>query len=156
MLPGPWLTFGVDTLIDAMPASMQHDGEGDGIGFASGGDVVIGPEFRLLEDAWIAGIAAMARAGARVIVDEVFLGGARSQARWERALDGVGVLWVGVRCDGAEAARREAMRGDRITGMAAAQADLVHRGVHYDLAVDTTHTTPEECAALVAAHHRIP
>lgn len=149
VLPEPWLTVGVDTLIDAMPAALR-DGDGDGIGFPDGGGVVVGPEFRALEDAWIVGVAAMARAGAHVIVDEVFLGGAESQARWRRALDGVGVLWVGVRCDAGEAARREAARGDRVTGMAAAQADLVHRGVAYDLEVDTTHTSPEQCARTVA------
>ncbi|WP_184830288.1 chloramphenicol phosphotransferase CPT [Jiangella mangrovi] len=149
-LPHPWLLLGVDTLIDAMPAAMQGD-DGDGIGFPDGGEVVVGPGFRALEDAWIAGVAAMARAGAHVIVDEVFLGGAQSQERWRRALDGVGVLWVGVRCDAAEAARREAARGDRVAGMAAAQAELVHRGVTYDLEVDTTRTSPPDCARTIAA-----
>ncbi|UOZ03530.1 chloramphenicol phosphotransferase CPT family protein [Amycolatopsis sp. WQ 127309] len=60
------------------------------------------------------------------------------------------MLWVAVRCDGTVAARREAARGDRIRGMAARQADLVHRGVHYDLAVDTTGTPPEACARKIA------
>ncbi|MEV0718076.1 chloramphenicol phosphotransferase, partial [Asanoa sp. NPDC050611] len=102
--------------------------------------------------AWIAGVAAMARAGARVVVDEVFLGGAASQRRWRTALRGLGVLWVGVRCDSAVAAGRELARGDRAVGMAAAQADLVHRGVLYDLEVDTTRTESIACARTVAAH----
>ena len=42
-----------------------------GIEFAGDGEVIVGPEFRTLEAAWIAGIAAMANAGARIIVDEV-------------------------------------------------------------------------------------
>ena len=50
-----------------------------GIDFAPDGAVIFGPQFRALEAAWIAGVAAMANAGARVIVDEVFLGGAASQ-----------------------------------------------------------------------------
>ncbi|CAM5459406.1 hypothetical protein SHIRM173S_03120 [Streptomyces hirsutus] len=49
-----------------------------GIEFAPDGAVIVGPEFRTLEAAWIEGVAAMARAGVRVIVDEVFLGGADS------------------------------------------------------------------------------
>ena len=49
---------------------------------------------------------------------------------------------------------REIARGDRVTGMAAAQADLVHRGVFYDLQVDTTHTEALECARVIAAHVR--
>jgi chloramphenicol 3-O phosphotransferase len=133
-----------------MPAAMRtSDG---GIGFAPDGEVIVGPEFRALEAAWIAGVAAMARAGARVIVDEVFLGGAGSQAEWLKALSGLRVLWVGVRCDAAVAAGREVARGDRIIGMAAAQAGLVHQGVSYDLEVDTTHAEAMECARTIAAH----
>jgi chloramphenicol 3-O phosphotransferase len=113
--------------------------------------VIVGPQFGALEAAWIRGIAAMARAGARVIVDEVFLGRADSQRRWQQALGDLEVLWVGVRCDGAVAAGREVARGDRVTGQAAAQADAVHRGVVYDLAVDTTHAESMECARVIAA-----
>jgi chloramphenicol 3-O phosphotransferase len=144
ILPDPWLTFGTDTLVDAMP------GSGTDIDFATDGEVIVGEDFRTLEAAWIEGVAAMSRAGARIIVDEVFLGGATSQHRWQRALGGLAVLWVAVRCDRAVAARREAARGDRIPGMAAHQANLVHRGVHYDLEVDTTHTEPEACAREIA------
>ncbi|WP_329202701.1 chloramphenicol phosphotransferase CPT [Streptomyces sp. NBC_01435] len=150
VLPDPWLTFGVDTLIEAMPASMSESEAG--IEFAPDGEVVVGPEFRTLETAWIEGIAAMVRAGAGVIVDEVFLGGADSQQRWEKALDGIRVLWVGVRCESAVAAAREAARGDRVLGMAAAQADLVHQGVRYDIEVDSTRREPMECARVIAAH----
>src|SRR5580698_4299189 len=73
VLPDPWLVMAIDSLIEAMPASMQTSAAG--IEFAPDGEVVIGPEFRALEATWIAGIAAMAQAGARIIVDEVFLGG---------------------------------------------------------------------------------
>jgi len=38
--------------------------------------------------------------------------------------------------------------------MAASQADLVHRGVVYDLQVDTTHTEALECAEVIAARLR--
>ncbi|WP_405014879.1 chloramphenicol phosphotransferase CPT [Kitasatospora sp. NBC_01539] len=148
LLPDPWLALGTDTLVEAMPASLQADG---GIEFAPDGEVIVGPAFRTLEAAWIEGVAAMARAGARVIVDEVFLGGADSQQRWRTALADVSVLWVGVRCDGAVAAGREVARGDRIIGMAASQADLVHQGVTYDLEVDTAHAESIECARAIAA-----
>jgi chloramphenicol 3-O phosphotransferase len=151
-LPDPWLAFGTDTLIDAMPASMQTSAAG--IEFAPDGEVVVGPEFRALEAAWIAGIAAMAHAGARVIVDEVFLGGPASQQRWKNALGTLPALWIGVRCDAAVAAAREVARGDRVAGMAASQAELVHRGVAYDLQVDTTHAEALECAQAIAARLR--
>jgi chloramphenicol 3-O phosphotransferase len=61
------------------------------------------------------------------------------------------VLWVGVRCDRALAAGREVARGDRVIGQARAQADVVHRGVAYDLEVDTSHAESMECARTIAA-----
>lgn len=149
LLPGSWLTFGTDTLVDALPARMREGG--DGIAFGPDGEVTPGEEFRRLDGAWALGLAAAARAGAHLIIDEVFVGGPASQARWRDALAGLDVLWVGVRCDPEVAAAREAARGDRITGMAAGQAALVHRGIHYDLEVDTTGTAPSACAAAIAA-----
>ncbi|WP_327729197.1 chloramphenicol phosphotransferase CPT family protein [Streptomyces sp. NBC_00487] len=182
-LPDQWLAFGADSLIDAMPARMQtSDG---GIEISADGQVGIGADFRALEQAWAQGVVAMARAGARIIIDDIFLGGAASQQRWQNILDGhdsndgqgghdsndgqggqggndgqdgvdgvgaLDVLWVGVRCDSTVAAGREVARGDRVRGMAAAQAHLVHEGVHYDLEVDTTHTESLTCARTIAAH----
>lgn len=149
ILPEPWLSLGVDTLIEAMPVSAQTSASG--IQFPPDGSVVIGPEFRALEAAWMAGVAAMAQAGARVIVDDVFLGGAASQQRWKQALGTLRVLWVGVRCDAAVAAGREIARGDRPADMAASQANVVHQGVTYDLEVDTTHAEALDCATAIAA-----
>ncbi len=146
VLPDPWLALAIDTLIQAMP-----QGRPEGIEFAPDGEVIVGPEFRALETAWMEGIAAMARAGARILVDDVFLGGAASQQRWKRALGTLRVLWVGVRCDGAVAEGREIARGDRGTGMAASQAEIVHQGVVYDLQVDTTRTEALDCARAIAA-----
>jgi chloramphenicol 3-O phosphotransferase len=154
VLPEAWLAIGVDTLIDVMPARLRLGNEG--IGFAEDGDVAVGAEFRLLEDAWMEGVAAMVRAGARVIVDDVFLGGTESRQRWEKVLGGLEVLWVGVRCDAAVAAGRELARGDRVAGMAEMQADLVHRGMTYDVEVDTARNEAVECARVIAERIRNP
>ena len=152
LLPEAWLTFGADTLVDAMPARLREGGEG--IGFAPGGAVVAGDAFRRLDEAWALGVAAVVRAGVPVVVDEVFLGGSRSQARWRNALSGLEVLWVAVRCDPDVAESREAARGDREPGMARLQAELVHRGVEYDLEVDTAQAGAADCARTIAAHVR--
>lgn len=148
VLPQPWLTIGTDDFVDALPPAMHS---GDGIEIHADGSVQVGPEFRRLELAWTAGVVAMVRAGARIIVDEVFLGGPASQRRWLDALGDLDTLWVGVRCDPRTAAAREAARGDRTAGMAAAQATLVHEGVTYDLTVDTTDETALTCAYAIAA-----
>jgi chloramphenicol 3-O phosphotransferase len=72
-----------------MPATMRSP---ESIDFAADGTVIIGPEFDRLQDAWMAGVAATVGAGAQVIIDDVFLGGAGSQQRWRAALDGLDVL----------------------------------------------------------------
>ncbi|MGZ3601859.1 MAG: chloramphenicol phosphotransferase CPT [Ktedonobacterales bacterium] len=148
MLPSPWLRLSIDTLIDAMPKALLTSDTG--IEFGADGSVRPGPAFRKLEAAWMQGIAAMAQAGARIILDDVFVSGVDAQNRWRAALADVAVLWVGVRCDPAVATEREKGRGDRVTGMAALQAQMVHAGIEYDMEVDTTETPAVECARLIA------
>jgi chloramphenicol 3-O phosphotransferase len=155
VLPAPWLTLGVDTLMQAMPPSLR--GSRLGIQFEPDGRIIVGDTFRTLEAAWYQGFASIVRAGTPLIVDEVFLGGAASQDRLRDALAGLRVLWVGVHCDAATAAAREAAREDRAPGIveggqgpAASQADLVHDGVRYDLEVDTTNASAMDCALVVA------
>lgn len=148
LLPDPWLTVAGDDLLTAMPPAMLASE--DGIMFAAGGHITIGPGLRRLEAAWSQGIAAMARAGAGIIMDMVFLQGATAQLRWKTVFAGLQVLWIAVRCDPLAAAAREAARGDRVPGMAALQAQAVHQGVVYDIEVDTTHRAPEDCARLIA------
>jgi chloramphenicol 3-O phosphotransferase len=150
ILPGPWISLGVDSLLDALPPSLTDSGSG--VAFGQQGEVTVGDGFRELERAWLTGIAAMAGAGARIIVDDVFLGGAKSQERVRRQLDGLEVLWVGVRCDPEVAAARELARGDRVIGMAVSQATVVHEGVHYDVQVDTTSTEALDCARVIAKY----
>ncbi len=150
ILPQPWISIGVDDLLDALPPSLM--GTGSGIEFGSQGEIIVGGDFRQIEAAWMTGIAAMARAGARIIIDDVFLDGGVSQERMRPHLDGLEVLWVGVRCEPEIATGREIARGDRVTGMAASQAEMVHRGVVYDIEVDTSHTESLDCARAIAAH----
>jgi chloramphenicol 3-O phosphotransferase len=148
LLPEPWLTLSVDDLVAASPGRGE---EGELITFTPNGAVAVGAGFRRLEAAWYHGIAAIARAGVGVIVDDVFLSGGASQARLRQALSGLEVLWVGVRCDGAVAAARETARSDRVAGMAAAQAEVVHQGVVYDIEIDTTAGSARACAEIVRA-----
>ncbi|MEU1129045.1 chloramphenicol phosphotransferase CPT [Streptomyces sp. NPDC005900] len=149
ILPDPWINLGVDDLIDRLPPSLIESGSG--VEFGQQGEVVLGEGFREMEEAWTKGVAAMARAGARIIIDDVFLGGAASQSRLRTHLEGLDVLWVGVHCDPEVAAGREMARGDRVIGMAASQAEAVHKGVTYDVEVDTSHTEALACARTIAA-----
>jgi chloramphenicol 3-O phosphotransferase len=58
---------------------------------------------------------------------------------------------VGVHCD-PQTAGREVARGDRVAGMAASQATIVHKDVTYDVEVDTGRAESLDCARLIAAH----
>ncbi len=152
-LLGPtWLSLGVDDLIRALPGGDLPVGQQPAIDFGADGGVETGPDYRRAEHAWYQGLAAMARCGTGLIIDEVFLGGAASQRRLAEALSGLDVLWVGVRCDPDVAEARERGREDRIVGMARAQASAAHEGVHYDLVLDTTHTGASDCAAVIEKH----
>ncbi len=150
LLPDLWLTFGVDAFIDALPG--RGDSPRADITYQSNGAVETGPVFKSRELAWYQGLAAMAHSGAQLILDEVFLSGAAEQSSVRTALGGLHVLWVGVRCDPAVAAVREAQRPDRVPGMARQQALSVHAGISYGLEVDTTDRSPQECAHVIAAH----
>ena len=148
-LDGTWVTLGVDDLIRAMSYGPHDTAAGGSLHIASDGAVVAGEKFRDAEVAWYRGLAAMAGAGLGVIIDEVFLGGAASQARLGKALDGLTVLWVGVQCSPEVAEAREIERGDRTLGMARLQAGLVHEGVAYDIVVDTTNSPSAQCATVI-------
>jgi chloramphenicol 3-O phosphotransferase len=147
MLTTPWLLLGIDDLIRAMPDEGLEDGSLLHIGEA--GQVEVGPGWRDLEASWYLGVATIAANGTGVIVDDVFLGGGKSQERLRAALGGLGVLWVGVQCDREVARAREALRPDRVPGMAESQTAVVHEGVVYDMTVDTSHASPESCAAKI-------
>lgn len=144
LVAGVWLRWSIDDLVEALPTPTGQKEQV--ISFTSDGGVALGSDFRQAETAWTAGLAAMARAGTGVIVDEVFLSGSTSQDRLRAELQGLQVLWVGVHCDADVAAARESRRGDRTAGMAASQATVVHHGVLYDVEVDTTNSSPVQAA----------
>lgn len=143
LLPGTWLRFSVDTLVDACPPSLLSV---DGLDLAADGSVTVAARFTTVEQYWMSGLARMAELGAHLLIEDNFVSGPAAQQRWRTALTDLPVAWVGVRCDPATAARRELARGDRATGMAELQAESVHVGIDYDVTVDTTDLGPETLA----------
>jgi chloramphenicol 3-O phosphotransferase len=148
-LDGTWLLFGVDVFLTSLPEKLER--EPDGWRVAPDGRVEVGDEWRRIHALWRVAIAALARAGADIILDEVFLRGREEQAEWRGALDGLDVVFVGVHCAVDELERRELERGDRAVGSARDQFERVHVGVDYDVEVDTTTTPAEELAAQIQA-----
>lgn len=153
LLDGLWLRLGVDTLIDAaLPATFADEG----LVFGDDGEVAVGSQFRALEAAWMAGVACMARHGALLLVEDNFISGPEAQRRWADALSGISAAWVGVHCDAIVAEERESTRGNRVAGMAAKQAVQVHRGISYDLEVDTTTQPAHAVARAIQSYFALP
>lgn len=98
-------------------------------------------------------IAAMAAQGNNLIVVDVMLGSARTE--YAELLSGFDVVLVGVFAPLDVLEARERHRGDRLIGLARWQYDRVHKGIKYDLEVDTSGATPMECANLIRQKFRL-
>jgi chloramphenicol 3-O phosphotransferase len=62
------------------------------------------------------------------------------------------VLFVGVYCPLSVLEQRERDRKDRTLGQARGQAGIIHQNCIYDLQVDTSQLSPEECARAIKTH----
>jgi chloramphenicol 3-O phosphotransferase len=155
----PWIVIGVDDLFVKLPRDWitigAHVGaHGDeGIVFARvDGEIErrIGPVGTRVLAAYRGTVAAVARSGVDVIVDEVLLC-EEDWHGWQADLAGLAVRWVRVDCALDVVETRERERGDRLVGLARSQYDVVHRHPRYDARVDTATTGPEAAAAAILA-----
>jgi chloramphenicol 3-O phosphotransferase len=89
-------------------------------------------------------IAAMAGQGNNLIVDDVLCNGEISD--YLELLSAFDLHVVGVRAPLEVLEAREALRGDRMPGLARWQYERVHKGIDYDLEVDSGVLTPLDCA----------
>ncbi|CDX23545.1 Chloramphenicol phosphotransferase family protein [Mesorhizobium plurifarium] len=94
-------------------------------------------------------IAAMARQGNNLVVDDVMLDG--GMAQYLELLSDFAVFSVGVLAPLDVLEAREGARADRLPGLARWQFERVHKGVVYDLEVDTSALSPLECAERIQA-----
>ena len=94
--------------------------------------------------------AACADAGLDQVIDDVWLV-PDQPAGLQDALVAADTLWVGVHCPLVLAEQRERERGDRIVGTVRGQHAVVHRFRKYDVDVDTSVATPQECAEAILA-----
>jgi chloramphenicol 3-O phosphotransferase len=151
---GPWMNLGVDVARGMTPPRYQP-----GIGLRPGEpDHAAAPLVATLYAALYESIAAHAGAGLNVVVDVGHHDGA-VLADCARRLDGLPVLFVGVRCPVETIMERR--RGSAPGGYATAapgepvpepilrwQSEVHVPGV-YDLEVDTSELRPDACAAAI-------
>jgi chloramphenicol 3-O phosphotransferase len=98
-------------------------------------------------------IAAMAGDGLDLVVDDVFWGDELSDYRRVLAPLALHAVCLVAPLEVLEA--REKARGDRDLGLARWQFAHIHPGAGYDLALDTSHRSPDEIAALIKAEFNL-
>jgi chloramphenicol 3-O phosphotransferase len=151
----PFLYVAMDVFLEMMPESSF--GHPDGLTFETvmedGKPSVVIREGALSLRTFRAmrhGIAAMAGQGADMIVDEVILDAAIA-AEYAALLAPYVLHRIGVLAPLDVLEERERQRGDREIGLARWQFGRVHRGMTYDLELDTSRATPLECAHAIKA-----
>lgn len=142
ILEEPYLDAGIDKFIWMLPERyLDRPLWDDVLGMA----VRAGPVGNQLISGMHQAIAVLSRTGINVIVDHVLV-----DPDWLlECIDlfhELPVLLVGIRCPLEVLVQREQARKNRTLGQAKAQYDLVHAHAIYDLEVDTSLLSPEECA----------
>ncbi|MCZ6644128.1 MAG: chloramphenicol phosphotransferase [Gammaproteobacteria bacterium] len=94
-------------------------------------------------------IAAFAREGNNVIIDDILFK-KEYLLDYAAALDGLEAWLIGVRCSLAVVNKRETKRIGRFPGTATSHYHDVHaHDAGYDLEIDTTSSSPRECAEVI-------
>ncbi len=155
----PFLFVAMDAFIEMLPAAMLDHPDGlvferglrDGLPAIA---IKSGPTLQRALRGMRHAIAAMAGQGNNLIVDEVMLDAGPLQ-EYRDLLSPFDLRIVGLFAPLDVLEARERARGDREIGLARWQYDRVHRGIVYDLEVDTAAATPEACARLIREHFRL-
>jgi len=92
-------------------------------------------------------MAGLATEGNNLIIDDVMLGSDAEDYRTQFVDHEIS--FVGVMAPLIVLEQRERDRKDRMIGLARWQYDRVHDGVDYDLTLDSSLATPEQCAAKI-------
>ena len=145
----PFLHVSMDAFLDMMPPSLFAGPDGmvfrkteeDGKPLV---EITVGPSAARVLRGMRHAMAAMARQGNNLIVDDVMLD--NDAAEYAEAFAGLTVHWVGVFAPLDALEERERARGDRDIGLSRWLARHVHKGIKYDLELDTSRAGPAECA----------
>jgi chloramphenicol 3-O phosphotransferase len=157
--PRPLQVTGIDTFLAAQSARFFASDGRKVAGFSwipvtvdgqSAFEIVPGPLGLGMIEASHAYWAACADAGLDQVIDDVWLMPAQP-AGLQRALATANTLWVGVHCPLPVAEQRERERGDRTVGTVRGQHAVVHTHRTYDVDVDTSAATPQQCAEAILA-----
>ena len=154
----PFLHVQMDAFLDMLPPALQD--HADGFSFETvledgKPSVVIrsGPVGARTMRGMRHAIAAMAGQGNNLIVDDVIFND--EIAEYRKLLSSFDLHLVGVMVPLEVLEAREAARADRLPGLARWQYERVHKGMGYDLEVDTSRLPPLECARRIQERFRL-
>jgi chloramphenicol 3-O phosphotransferase len=147
LMPEPYLDAGIDKFLWMLPKRYLDRPFWDEV---LGLNVRAGQVGHVLISGMHHAIAALSRAGNPVVADHVLV-----EPCWVAECTGLfadlPAYLVGIRCPLHVLEEREKQRKDRTCGQAREQFEVVHAHVVYDLEVDTSVSTPQECAQQVRA-----
>lgn len=148
ILPEPYLNAGIDKFIWMLPERyLERPLWDEVLGLATEAGTAGHTLFSGMHHA----MAALAQQGNNILADHVLV-----EPVWVREcaalFHDLPAYLVGVRCPLEVLEQREQSRRNRTLGQARAQHELVHRWVGYDLEVDTSLFSPQECAAKIKSH----
>ncbi len=151
-LPDPFLDMGIDRFIWMLPSRYLDRPLWDEVlGKASNS----GPQGLLLFSGMHHAIAATAQRGNNVIADHVFVEKAWAE-ECAALFAEMNAYLIGIHCPLDVLEQREKDRKDRTLGQAREQFTVIHKYVTYDLELDTSQVTTEECAAQVIERLKSP
>ena len=149
----PYAHLLIEEFLPRLPARYLSGDHPEGIRVEETPDggkyVVAGVVGERMVAGFYAAVAAVAGAGNNIIVDTL-MGDPFDATECTRHFSGLDVLMVGVHCPLAILEERELARGDRMPGLAKGELTRVHNYTNYDLEVDTSRKSPEECAEAIA------
>jgi len=151
-LPEPFLDMGIDRFIFMLPRRYLNRPLWDDV---LGKAVHTGTAGMVLFSGMHHAIAAAAKKGNQIIADHVFV-----EKAWvdECALlfSDMNAYLIGIHCPLHVLEQRERDRKDRTLGQARAQFDVIHKYTTYDLELDTSLLTPQQCAGQVIERLKDP
>ena len=152
-LDPPFLHIGIDKVIGMMPRKLnwESDPPSKGFSFKAAYDekgilmqeLQIGPFGKQILQAYEEIVVTLTKLKHFLIVDDIGLGKAEVD-RWKKLLKDYQVLYVGLFASLETLEKREQARGDRMQGSARAQLKKIHKGVSYDLEIDTEKNSLEQ------------
>ncbi|MCZ6501440.1 MAG: zeta toxin family protein [Gammaproteobacteria bacterium] len=161
LLNEPWLHIALDQFRDGLPAKYRGLNSPHGSTGEAGLNVVpvtdVEKPFTAIRFGEVGtkmllgmrrAIRAFAESGNNIIIDDIILESEFLQDYLD-VLDGLEVIFVGVRCPMEVINKREEARPGRFPGTALGHFEICHAHDDYDVNVDTASNSPQQCAAKV-------